>query len=175
MKKKTLILLIAGILMLLSASSCAGSEKRANQKELEKIEIISAYSTIVKDIYGRGSPKFTAGSDFCVVDLTESKLSEADQEELIKKLKSFCEGYEYTLLLDTYDGLKEKGLLDEDGEYREGFIISFKDKKIKKEKITTTVSLYYDMVDRLELDYTAYKKDGIWTISADNYAVAEQD
>ena len=159
MKTKLLTLLILSC-MLLALASCSNTGPGLGDSDVSD-EQANAYFTIFKDLYEK-DPALNDDSIYLAVDLTNVMLENTDP--LIALLEDFCDNNGYTLLLDTFDGLKEKGYI-EDLWFPDGFLIAFTDAELTKDKLITSAQKWRSGLGAIGSDYTVKFKNDLWEIT----------
>lgn len=81
------------------------------------------------------------------------------KQNLIAIFLDYCDKNDYTLLMDTWDGLKKHGYISRNGGFDEGFLISFYDREIDDNRLVVRV-----LSDR-GTTYTVELIDGEWQIT----------
>ncbi len=91
--------------------------------------------------------------------LTENK------KILEKLMEEYCIANGYELLIDDYEGLIEKGYINEKELYfPDGIIISFEDEKLLEDKLITNARKWRSGRGAIGATYTAIKEDGVWEV-----------
>ena len=155
MKRKTMFFLV--LLILLGLASCAG------QKGTEPTENqAGAYFAVFEDLYNLDTA-LNGNSTYLVLDLT--KVRAADTEPLIVLFQAFCDENGFELMLDTIDGLKEKGYIV-DLYFAEGFVIVFDDMRSDNETLVTKAMKWRSGTGAIGADYTVKLNKNSWEITS---------
>jgi len=120
-----------------------------------------AYFAVFEELYGTDTA-LNFESNYLALDLTNAML--ADTAPLIELVQNFCDEHGYTLLLDSHEGLTEKGYI-ESMNFTEGFLISFSDVELGSDKLITSASKWSSGLGAIGSDYTVELKGGIWEIT----------
>jgi len=153
---------LAFILLLLPLSaSCQnnGGEYDAALLEGQAGAYFAVFNAVYDMEWAEGEWKYIA------VDLTGVILS--DTSGLLALIGDFCKKHGYTLLEDTWEGLKEKGFLEPIFEdrysFNDGILISFTDIDLKEDKLVTMGGK--SSGPGIGARFTAEKKDGVWEVT----------
>lgn len=87
-----------------------------------------------------------------------------DREGLIALFELFCEHYGYTPLVDTFDGLIEKGYI-KDMLFEEGVLISFSDTLCTETHLETSAHEWLGDLAAVGANFVVKKNDGRWEIA----------
>ena len=151
--KKSFVIIGIMLLMLLVICGCSSTESAKNQA--------GAYFTLFETLY-ETDPALHSNCIYLAVDLSKVKLS--DTKPLKELFKDFCEENEYTLLLDTIDGLREKGYVV-DLRFPDGFVIIFDDTQLDENTIVTNAMKWRSGLGAVGAEYTLKRKDFTWEIT----------
>jgi len=158
--KKGIIFLL---IILTTLTSCV------NQKAITAEKQAGAYYTIFKTLYEIDAG-LNAGSKYLVLDLTKVKLTDTDP--LVALIQSFCDDNGYDLILDTLDGLIEKGYVV-NLIFFEGFLFVFDDIQLDNNTLYTKARKWRTGTGAVGADYTVKLKGGSWEITkTENYWVS---
>lgn len=155
MKNKIWSLLVICCL-LLSVTSCANSDNK-NLSE----DQANAYFAIFENLYG-DDPGLNSESKYLAIDLTNVKLT--DTAPLIELFQNFCNNNDYILLQDNFEGLEEKGYI-EDLYFKDGFIISFDDMELNGVTLVTAANKWRAGDGAIGATFTVEKKNNLWEIT----------
>ena len=120
-----------------------------------------AYFTVFEDLFEK-DPALNHESVYLAVDLTNTQL--ANTEPIIALIQDFCDDNGYTLLLDTIDGLMEKGYI-KDLHFEEGFVIAFADIELDTNRLVTSAMKWRSGLGAIGADYTVEQNNGTWEIT----------
>jgi len=151
MKMKMLLFLIISICL----ASCTGQDTISSEDQA------GAYFAVFEALYA-ADPGLNADSTYLVVDLSKVKL--ADTEPLIALFQNFCDTSGYILMLDTIDGLKEKGYVVNLG-FSDGFVITFDDVRLEKNTLVTEAMKWRSGDGAIGAEYTVKLKGSTWAIT----------
>ena len=151
MKGKVITLLTA-LCLLLAAAACS-TEKSPKVPQAE------AYMTVLEELYHQDTA--LNRGQYMAVDLTKIQL--ADKEPLLTLLEDFCDEWGYVLMEDTFDGLNEKGYIN-DLYFEDGFLISFEDSSLTDTKLKTKAQKWVGGLASIGADYTVVQKGTDWEI-----------
>jgi hypothetical protein len=156
MKMKKLVVLCLAILLLQVASvGCT------NQNDIGVAEQSGAYFTVFENLYA-ASPGLNTDSTYLAMDLTKAELT--DTEPLISLMQNFCDENGYILMLDTADGLKEKGYIIDLG-FPEGFLIVFEDVRLENSTLITNAMKWRSGDGAVGAEYTVRYRNNSWEIA----------
>ncbi|MCL2077528.1 MAG: hypothetical protein FWH08_03880 [Oscillospiraceae bacterium] len=139
-----------------SAAEPVGIQKEQTQA--------NAYFTVFEKLFEKDLA-LNDESTYLAVDLTDVKLTET--EPLTRLIQNFCDERGFTLLLDTPEGLKEKGYINDSFPiyFEDGFLISFKDIELKQDKLVTSASKWRSGLGAFGADYTVKLNENTWEIT----------
>ncbi len=126
-----------------------------NNEDPSKTE---AFYQIFQDLYGKDTA-LNHKIKYIAVDIssTENKIP----KEFLEKMEEFCASSGFIFLVDSIDGLKEKGYI-KDLYFKEGIVISFSDVKVSKYKIKLQAMKWRSGLGAIGAEYTLSKEDGVW-------------
>jgi hypothetical protein len=150
---KKIIALALVVVLALSLAACGGDSTPEDQ--------VGAYFSVFENLYA-ADPGLNTDSKYLVLDLTKVKL--ADTEPLILLMQNFCDESGYILMLDTIDGLKEKGYVIDLG-FPEGFVITFDDVRLENKTLVTEAMKWRSGDGAIGAEYTVKLKNGTWEIT----------
>lgn len=125
-----------------------------------------AYYAVFTDLYGKDSA-LQHDCTYLALDLTNVLL--ADVEPLVDLFQRFCDNNGYSLLLDTFEGLKEKGYIV-DLYFPDGFLISFSDAFLNGDAhldsscLITNAQKWRSGTGAIGAKYTVKKSGNSWVI-----------
>jgi len=123
-------------------------------------EQANAYYSVFENLYA-ASPGLNMDSTYLVLDLTNAKLN--DKEALIAKMQEFCDENGYVFMLDTIDGLIEKGYVIDLG-FPEGFVIAFDDVRLGNSVFVTEAMKWRSEDGAVGAKYTVTLRHNAWEI-----------
>jgi len=138
-------------MMLLLLSGCIS---QSNEEQA------CAYFSVFENLYA-ASPGLNTDSTYLVLDLTNAKLY--DKEALISLMQDFCDENGYVLMLDSIDGLIEKGYVIDLG-FPEGFVIAFDDVRLGNSVFVTEAMKWRSGVDAVGAKFTVILRHNAWEI-----------
>ena len=121
-----------------------------------------AYFTIFNDLYANDEA-LNSEITYITLDLTQSK--QENPARLIALMDSFCQKNGFTLLLDTIEGLTEKGYI-KDLYFEEGIVISYEDQLSDQTSLITAAQKWRSGLGAIGADYSVRLKDNVWEITA---------
>jgi len=137
------------MLLLLSGCTSQSNEEQA-----------CAYFSVFENLYA-ASPGLNTDSTYLVLELTNAKLY--DKESLIELMQDFCDENGYVLMLDSIDGLIEKGYVIDLG-FPEGFVIAFDDVRLGNSVFITEAMKWRSGVDAVGAKFTVILRHHAWEI-----------
>lgn len=145
-----------------ATGTAATSEVPASQSpEANVNRQADAYYLVFKDMYEKDTG-LNADIDYLALDL--SAVKSADTDTIAELFATFCGNNNLKLLLDTSDGLIEKGFI-KDMTFEKGLLVSFKDQSVSDNEIITDAAKWRSAKGAGGATYTVSSKDGIWEIS----------
>ena len=151
---KKLIISLSFCIILIFTIGCT------HPKSINPEEQAGAYFSIFENLY-TADPGLNTDSTYLVLDLTEVKLT--DTEPLIELMQDFCNENGYIFMLDTIDGLKEKGYVINLG-FPEGFVITFDDLSLENDTLVTAAMKWRSGDGAIGARYTVKLKNDAWKI-----------
>ena len=133
-------------------------------KDITAAEQAGAYFSVFENLY-TADPGLNTDSKYLVMDLTKVKL--VDTEPLIALMQNFCDENGYIFMLDTIDGLKEKGYVIDLG-FPEGFVITFDDMRLDNSTLVTEAMKWRSGDGAVGAEYTVKLIKGVWEITNTN-------
>ena len=122
------------------------------------------YFQIFCDLFAQNTKE--QGVKYLALDLTKVKFKQ--KEMIIKKFENYCNENELTLLLTTFDQLRENGYLEKIGNnveyFSSGILISFNDEEVTDSLIVTKIENMRAFLHAEGATCKAEKKDGKWII-----------
>ena len=125
-----------------------------------------AYMLVFQEELGRNDRELK----YVAVDLSKIKLE--DTTKLIELLQAYCDENGATLLLDDFNGLKEKGYIKEHDDLpfsyvEDGILVTFDDVKLTKNSLVTrasssTVAGWKFEVKRIHGEWQIVSRDLAW-------------
>ena len=100
--------------------------------------------------------------NYLALDLSNVMLT--DTEPLISLVQDFCDDNGYILLLDTREGLKEKGYITTLS-FTDGFLFTFEDVELKSNSLVTRVTKWSTMTGAVGAEYKIKKASAAWEIT----------
>jgi len=169
MKKKTIIfLLMAMVVFLLCACAASEATESSGQSDEDDTNIIDmsmnqacAYFIVFEELY-EIDPGLNSEIEYIAFDLENVKL--ADTSLLIGLFQEFCDNNNYSLLLDNFEGLNQKGYI-EDLYFPNGILIAFKDDELTEDTLVTAASKWRSGLGAIGGDYTVEIEDSVWNIT----------
>ena len=155
-KRMTVLSVILSLLVLTAA--CSTQAPTSEGSDAAQAE---AYFLIFQEMFPSDSA-LNHEIKYIALDLSEARLETPDS--FTRLMEEFCAESEYTLLLDTIDGLTEKGYI-KDLYFEEGIVISFKDRKLTDNQLITEAMKWRSGLGAIGAAYTAEKKNGAWEIT----------
>lgn len=131
-----------------------------NPKVAERNHAV-AYFLIFEDIY-ETDPGLNSDMEYLAIDLSRVKAD--DTESIVEIFETYCSDNNLSLLLDTYDGLVEKGYI-KDSFFEKGLLISFDDQSFSDTEVVTDASKWRSGLGADGATYTATLKKDVWEIS----------
>ena len=133
----------------------------SDNEDIDPVDQADAYFMIFNDM--------VHSSKYIALDLTDTTLL-TDIEPLVALVQGFCDENGYTLLLDTYAGLIEKGYISDEsdgyGEYfREGYLIRLDDIQLTQNALVMNASYEQSALVGYTKRYTVRKTNGSWEIT----------
>jgi hypothetical protein len=122
--------------------------------------LASAYFAVFEDLYNKDSG-LNGNIDYLALDL--SKVQMSDQEDLTAMFQSFCDDNKLTLLLDSSNGLSEKGYI-KNMAFEKGLLIKFEDVEVSDMKIVTKAEKWRSGDGADGATYTLSLKGGSWML-----------
>jgi len=107
-------------------------------------------------------PGLNADIRYLALDLS-SVLAE-DQEALIRRFEDFCAEKGFTLLLDTFAGLSEKGYIVNDA-FEDGLFFRFEDEQLAEDTLVTRAMKWRAGDGADGAAYTVTLKENTWEIT----------
>ena len=163
-----IILWITLALFLLSA--CAASDISEPSKQIGEddtdisdisSEQASAYYAVFENLY-EIDPGLNSDCEYIAFDLTNVKLE--DTSLLIGLFQEFCDNNNYSLLLDDFEGLNQKGFIV-DLYFPNGIIIAFDDNELTKDTLVTAAHKWRSGLGAIGCEYTVKLKNSTWEIT----------
>jgi len=169
MKKKSILILLT-LLAVVLLCACAASiitespeqsgENATNTTDIS-VNQASAYFVIFENLY-EIDPGLNSEIEYIAFDLTNVKL--ADTSPLVGLFQEFCDDNNYSLLLDNYEGLNQKGYIV-DLYFPNGIIIVFADNELTEDTLITAAHKWRSGRGAIGGEYTVKLKDSIWDIT----------
>ena len=153
--RKRLTALLAVLCTLAMLISCAPVAKNPSADQA------NAYFLVFEHLYNEDQG--LNGGKYIAVDLTKAKVS--DTAPLIDLLKGFCDTHHYTLMLDTFEGLKQKGYI-KDLNFAQGILFTFNDQSLGETSLVTSAQKWRSGLGAIGADYAVEKKNGKWEITS---------
>lgn len=126
-------------------------------------EQVDAYILVFQNLFYRDA-FLTNNIKYISIDLTNALL--VNKSYLVEAISNFCNKQGYTLLQDTFDGLKAKGFIQERwSRFTDGVLIVFHDKQLSDNILITSSHIYRDGLSARGLDYTVTKNNSSWEIA----------
>ena len=142
-----------------SESICFGKSCPDQDEDIEKSQA-EAYFLIFEYLFQTDSA-LHRNIKYIAVDLSDTMLENTDC--LISLLENFCTDNDCVLLLDTIDGLREKGYI-KDLYFEEGIVIRYNDILLKDNWLTTEAMKWRAGLGAIGATITVKKTGGIWEI-----------
>ncbi len=143
-------------IIILGLLGCTTPRGEAAQEQSQP----EAYFLVFEDMYNQDT---VLNGDIKYISLDIEKAELQDKKGLIELFKGFCDKNGFTLLIDNYEGLIEKGYI-KDMYFEDGIIIKYEDVALKDNKLVTNVSKWRSGKGAIGGKYTLEKKDGKWKI-----------
>ena len=173
MEKKTIIVLwITLALFLLSA--CAASDISATPTQIGvgdidtdtdivdiSLEQASAYYAVFENLY-EIDPGLNSDCEYIAFDLTNVKLE--DTSLLINLFQEFCDNNNYSMLLDDFEGLNQKGFIM-DLSFPNGILIAFDDTELTNDTLVTDARKWRSGRGAIGCEYTVKLNNSTWEIT----------
>ena len=153
-KKSMLILLMVSFVFLLCACDASNIAESPEQQE-------GAYFAVFEKLY-EVDPGLNGDIEYIAFDLTDVKLE--DTSLLIGLFQAFCDNNDYSLLLDDFEGLNEKGYIKELS-FPNGILIAFKDNELTKDTLVTEARKWRSGLGAIGAEYTVKLEDSTWSIT----------
>jgi hypothetical protein len=133
----------------------------ASQNNIAAEVQAGAYFSVFENLYA-ASPGLNTDSTYLVLDLTNAKLT--DSESLITLMQIFCDENGYVFMLDTIEGLKEKGYVIDLG-FPEGFVIVFNDVQLENGTLITEAMKWRSGNGAVGAEYTVKLRNNTWEVT----------
>jgi len=169
MKKKSILILLT-VLAVVLLCACATSDikessEQSGENDTDIIEIsakqASAYFVVFENLY-EIDPGLNSEIEYIAFDLTNVKL--ADTSLLIGLFQEFCDDNNYSLLLDNYEGLNQKGYIV-DLYFPNGIIIAFEDNELTEDTLITAAHKWRSGLGAIGCEYTVKLENSTWNIT----------
>ena len=163
-KKSILVIMTTLLVFLLCACAAPGITEPSEQSGEGKTSIEGqerAYFAVFENLY-EIDPGLNSEIEYIAFDLTNVKL--ADISPLIELFQEFCDNNNYSLLLDDFEGLNQKGYI-EDLYFPNGICIVFEDNKLTKDILVTAAHKWRSGLGAIGGEYTVKLKDYTWNIT----------
>ena len=155
MKKKTVIILLMALsIVLLCACDAPDIAEPPEQQE-------GAYFAVFEKLY-EVDPGLNGDIEYIAFDLTDVKLE--DTSLLIGLFQEFCDNNGYSLLLDDFEGLNEKGYI-QDLYFPNGILIAFKDNELTEDTLVIEARKWRSGRGAIGAEYTVKLEDSTWNIT----------
>ncbi|MDR1927028.1 MAG: hypothetical protein LBQ33_00120 [Oscillospiraceae bacterium] len=155
---KTAGLLVCCLLCISTLFSCNGEV--SSGKETSNADAAYAYYAVFEKLYSDDAG--LNGGQYLAVDFEESMLE--NKNIFIALMQRFCAEHNYILLLDTFDGLEEKGYI-KDLYFEDGLYISFDDTTLTSEKLVTAAKKWRSALGAIGFTFTVKKRLDGWQIT----------
>ena len=120
-----------------------------------------AYMEVFNELYEL-DPGLNNDITYLALDLTDVLLK--DTEPLVALVQRFCNGKWFFLLLDTFEGLIEKGYVA-DLYFKDGILISFRDIVLSENELVTSAQKWRSGLGAIGADYTVVRRASSWEIT----------
>lgn len=120
-----------------------------------------AYMEVFYELY-KQDPGLNGDIIYIALDLSDVLLT--DTEPLIALMQAFCHANGFSLLLDTMDGLMEKGYIL-DLYFKDGIVIGFSDTRLTVNELVTSARKWRSGLGAIGADYTVAKSGFFWAIT----------
>jgi hypothetical protein len=133
-----------------------------SEQDKTALSQVQAYFLVFEYLF-ETDPALNHEIKYIALDLSETMLETPDN--FIWILEEFCVQNNFTLLLDNFDGLVEKGYIRDIGSgFEEGILISFRDTALTDDTLTTDASKWRSGLGAIGATFTVEKSDGDWEI-----------
>jgi len=158
MKKKTILsLLMTLAIFMLSACSTPDDE----EQERAYAGQADAYFVVFENLY-EIDPGLNGDCEYIAFDLTNVKLE--DTSPLIDLFQEFCDNNNYSLLLDDFEGLNQKGFIV-DLYFPNGILIAFNDEALTNDTLVTAAQKWRSGLGAIGSEYTVKLVNSMWEIT----------
>lgn len=154
MKKRLFIFLFVCILF----TQLTGCDMLDNGAQKDPAD---AYYLVFQDLYRPGDA-LNDKIKYIAIDMNDTLMT--DPAPFLAQVEEFCRINRLTLLLDTYDGLCEKGYIS-DLYFEEGILFSFHDTKLTDRTLQTKGEKWRSGLGAIGATYTLKRTNGSWEIS----------
>lgn len=146
--------------MLLSKAEATNDVLNSQPADLPT-EDSNPYFVLFKQLYA-DDPGLNGDIKYIAVDLTDVKSE--DNADFLVLIEAFCKKDGFTLLVDTMDGLNEKGYI-KNLSLEEGIVIAFEDTSLTDTKLVTQGRKWRSGDGAIGGTFTLEKKNGTWSIT----------
>ena len=158
----SIILFFAIVCLSINLAACSDyDDNNGNYNDTSHEEQAKAYFTVFETLFA-ADQALNSDAIYIVFDLSNTMI--ADPEPLIALFQGFCEENGYEFMLDTIDGLREKGYI-KDFYFEEGFVIVFNDIKLEANLLVTSAQKWRSGLGAIGADYTVEKNGNVWEIT----------
>ena len=127
-------------------------------------KLAEAYFLVFQYLF-EADPALNHEIKYIALDLSEIKFQA--QDVLIRLVEDFCAEFGFTLLLNDFEGLREKGYITFDPlppRFQDGIIISFQDITLTDDTLVTKAEKWRSGRGAIGSTFTVEKTDGTWEL-----------
>lgn len=157
MKKKTIFVIILGILGVISILSYSYIK---NSKPLNSDKYLLMYQMMIDSLMS-SSGNLSADAEYLALDLDTFKLLNSNDKQL---LINYTKKYHTNVFASSYEELEEKELIDESGFNLKGYLISINQFKRMFNTVTLEIGRYKESLGAFGYCYKATYKNNKWNI-----------